>query len=601
MSPSTDRTRRAWLAPALIVLTGLLVYGHTLDIPFYLDDHWNLLTNPSVRNWRDVFSVLTPPVGTDELTLARRPVINIAHTFNYALGGYHPAGYHVFNITVHILNGLLLYALLMRTLRGRGQEADLARATPVLAALAVLLWLTHPLNTAAVNYVNQRTELLTAFFTVATLYAVQRSTTSRRPLAWKALGVGACGLGMGCKEVMAVVPMLALAYDRIFLAGSWRELFRRRKGFYAGLCATWGLLFLFMLRDPIRHGGANWWPYLMTQAWALNRYIKLALWPHPLVFDYGVVLIQDPAAVWSAGLAILALLSLSVVLLFKAPGMGFLALAFFLILAPSSSINPVLGQTIAEHRMYLPLFPLILAVLLAGWWFTRNDRKFQRGLALALLVLIPVYGTAAWRRNEVYRDPIRLWTDTVAQWPQNSRAHNNLGTLFLQAGRVDEGIASFKRAIQSGPTGYGAWYNLGLTQQFAGRYEEAIVSYRKALEFRADAPPVLGNLARLLLALDRAAEAEPYALRALPLRPDDYRLRLLLADLNARMGRTEEAARHIEAAATLAAQKGQPAGVMNLLAARAEEYRQGKPYKPPHPPDLVREHEMILDQHDMTR
>ncbi|MBP7830788.1 MAG: hypothetical protein KA248_12825, partial [Kiritimatiellae bacterium] len=355
---TAGRWRSNWIAPALIVFIAVLVYGRTLDIPFYLDDEWNLLANPSVRDWRDWFSVLTPPPIKEEwITLARRPFINVTYAFNYALGGYHPAGYHLFNIAVHILNGLLLYALLMRTLRGRGQEADLARAAPLLAALAGLLWIVHPLNTAAVNYVNQRTELLTALFTLATLYAVQRSTTSGQPLAWKALGVGACGLGMGCKEVMAVVPVLALAYDRIFLAGSWRELFLRRKGFYAGLFATWGLLFVFMLRDPVRQGPESWWPYLMTQAWAVNRYVKLAFWPHPLVFDYGMVLVNHLAVVWPAGLAILFLAVLSGVMLFRMPGVGFLGLAFFLILAPSSSVNPVLGQTIAEHRMYLPLIP----------------------------------------------------------------------------------------------------------------------------------------------------------------------------------------------------------------------------------------------------
>ncbi|MBP7830416.1 MAG: tetratricopeptide repeat protein [Kiritimatiellae bacterium] len=601
MSQSTDRPLRAWIAPALIVLTALLVYGCTLDIPFYLDDQWNLLSNPSVRNWRDMFSVLAPPVGADEINLARRPFINLTFAFNYALDGYAPAGYHAFNIAVHILNGLLLYALLRRVLRGPGQDSELVRAAPILSALAALLWVAHPLNTAAVNYVNQRTELLTAFFTLATLYALHRSTTSSRPLAWKALGVGACGLGMACKEVMAVVPVLALVYDRIFLAGSWRDVFRRRKGFYAALFGTWGLLGVFLLRFSGATGGLLWRPYLLTQAWALNRYIKLAFWPHPLVFDYGVVLIHDLAAVWSAGLAVLVLIALSVALLFKAPGMGFLGLAFFLILAPTSSVNPVIGQTVAEHRMYLPLIPLIVAVLLAGWWFTRADRKLQRGVALALLLLVPVYGMAARRRNEVYRDPIRLWTDTIAAWPENDRAHNNLGTLLMKAGRIREGLAALEASVRLNPRNAKAWYNLGLTQYYVGRQEDAVSSYRQALALRPDAAAALGNMARALLSLGRADEAGPAAQRAAQLRPDDYRLFLLLGDIAYRAGRQDEAVQLIETAANLARQKGQPGPVLEMLSSRAQSYRNREPFEVVHPPGRIRVDEVILDHHDMAR
>ena len=44
---------------------------------------------------------------------------------------------------------------------------------------------------------------------------------------------------MGCKEVAVSAPLVVLLYDRAFLAGSFREAWRRRRGLYVGLAAAW--------------------------------------------------------------------------------------------------------------------------------------------------------------------------------------------------------------------------------------------------------------------------------------------------------------------------------------------------------------------------
>ena len=54
-----------------------------------------------------------------------------------------------------------------------------------------------------------------------------------------AASVLACVLGMGVKEVMVTAPILVLWYDRAMVAGSWREIFARRKFYYLALFSTW--------------------------------------------------------------------------------------------------------------------------------------------------------------------------------------------------------------------------------------------------------------------------------------------------------------------------------------------------------------------------
>src|ERR1019366_10113247 len=92
-----------------------------------------------------------------------------------------------------------------------------------------------------------------------------------------------------------------------------------------------------------------------------------------------------------------ALVAATVWALVRRPALGFLGAWFFLILAPSSSFVPVATETMAEHRMYLPLIAVVVLAAVAAWaWLGRLSLV----LCLALAALL-FAGT--WQRNEVYK------------------------------------------------------------------------------------------------------------------------------------------------------------------------------------------------------
>ena len=100
----------------------------------------------------------------------------------------------------------------------------------------------------------------------------------------------ACAFGMATKEVMATAPVLVLLYDRTFIAGSFAEAWRQRRKLYAGLTATWLLLAVLLVgvhERGIGYTAVTWWQYALTECSAILHYLRLALWPSPLVFDYG--------------------------------------------------------------------------------------------------------------------------------------------------------------------------------------------------------------------------------------------------------------------------------------------------------------------------
>src|SRR5262249_50018907 len=97
-----------------------------------------------------------------------RPLTTLSYLFNYAVLGNHdrPAASHARNLTVHVVNVLLAFALLVR-LTGRGQEGRDGQerldehATWVCASIAAV-WAVHPLSTEAVTNIVGRADLLAA-------------------------------------------------------------------------------------------------------------------------------------------------------------------------------------------------------------------------------------------------------------------------------------------------------------------------------------------------------------------------------------------------------------------------------------------------------
>ena len=494
------------LAAALLALATAAAFADSLASPFVFDDRSSILENPTLRRLWPPWAALSPPAGSG-VTVAGRPILNLSFALNHAISGLEPWSYHAANVAIHLLAGLVLFGLVRRTLR-RLPGCLPSGAGAVWPALAVAaLWTLHPLQTESVTYVAQRAESLMGFFYLLTLYAFVRAVEAPRPGGWPAVAVTACLLGMGTKEVMASAPLLVLLYDRTFVAGSFAEAWRRRKGLHLSLAATWLALAAGLLAAPGRGGtaglglGVSAWDYALTQCRAIVHYLRLAAWPHPLVADYGGAVASGPAEVLPQALLLAGLLAATAVALVRRPVLGFGGAWFFLILAPSSSFVPVTAQTMAEHRMYLPLAAVIGLAALGLL------RLLGRGATPLLLLLALGWGGLTARRNEVYRSELALWGDTVAHAPRNARARADLGVALLEAGRTPEAVAQFTEAVRLQPRNAAAQLDLCDAYLRSGRPEQALAPGEAAVALEPGNPNAQFNLGLVLLSLRRPAEA----------------------------------------------------------------------------------------------
>ena len=528
----------------------LAAYHNSFAGPFVFDDVPAIAGNPTIHQFWPLRDVLAP--GLDGgLTVSGRPLVNLSLAINYALGGETVWGYHLFNLLIHVLAGLTLFGVVRRTWLQPRLAARFGTAAFPLGFLAAAIWLLHPLQTESVTYVVQRAESLMGLCYLMTLYGFIRSTESVRPRRWLWLSFAACLLGMAAKEVMGSAPLMVFLYDRTFVAGSFGEAWHRRGRYYLGLAGTWLLLGWLVLSTAGRGGTAGFgttvgpWPYLLTQCQAIVHYLRLVVWPHPLVFDYGTATVGRLAEVWPQALVLVTLAVSTIVAVRRWPAWGFAGAWFFLILAPSSSVVPVASQTMAEHRMYLPLV-VVVTLAVAGMYAWLGRRSFFLGGVLAA-----IGGGFTYQRNADYRSDQALWTDTVAKLPANGRAHNNLGKAVFAAGRPDEALANYREAIRLEPAAPEPHYNLGLAFARLGRPAEAMDHYETALRFQPDYPEAHNNLGNTLLAAGRLDEASTHYQEAIRLRPGWAEAHGNLANVKLEQGRTAEAIQHGEEAVRL--------------------------------------------------
>jgi len=421
------------LAPILILAAAVAAYANVFSGAFQFDDFAVIVGNHDVHSL-DAWWTSMPGI---------RPLLKLSYAADWTLWPS-AAGFHVFNLACHGVNGLLAYFLLLR-LAPRQTGAALATS---------LLFVLHPAQTEAVTYIAGRSVALMALFYLAAILVFVADRGRRGDWLAAALLAGA----LAVRETAWTLPFALLLVARSTGPTDWRRLPARLAPQLAVLAAfTAVVLWLPGYRRllAVSFASRGITDNLLTQIAGVGYLVT-----HPLL---GLDLNIDPdlavATAWTPELA-LALLGFLAI-----PALAWRCRVFFpellpgllwfaLHLLPTNSFIPRLDVANDRH-LYLAMLGPAFALAMG---FARLGRP-RLAWAVAVLLIL-VLGVRTFERNADYRSEVALWTATAARSPNKARVWNNLGFALATEGRPEEARVAYRRALALAPDDLKARLNI---------------------------------------------------------------------------------------------------------------------------------------------
>jgi Flp pilus assembly protein TadD len=456
-------------AVALIIVFEL--YGPALHGPFLYDDSYLAYTLPSfadlpLRAW----------------IAGVRPLLMFTFWLSFqqaGAGNTYP--YHVFNVFLHFLNGVLIYLAVRKILNWA--KVDLS-TSEILSIFAAGLFLFHPIQTEAVTYVASRSDTLSVFFVLAAfvvfLYRKAVAISSGMAVAVLVL----FGAAVLSKEHSVALLGLLLLTDYFWNPGFSLDGIRRNWRLYAlsALAAVAGLAFVWALLTGASTAGFGlkdftWYQYFFTQCRAVWVYLRMFVLPWGQNIDHDFPIsrsIVDHGAIVGL-IALLVLIGLAWYYRRKFPLISYGVFAYLILMSPTSSVIPI-HDTLVEHRLYLAFIGLLLITvgLLSRWKTTRAT------MITALSIVLLAEAAFTYQRNELWGDAVSIWRDSVANSPNKVRPRFQLAFAYYQSGHCAESVDEFGKAAQLAKPDYNLLVDWALASDCAGNANVAITKLKEA-------------------------------------------------------------------------------------------------------------------------
>jgi tetratricopeptide (TPR) repeat protein len=507
---------------------GVIVRAPALQGQRIWDDQYLSLDNPFIKSPLLILESLRHNLFLDSFSAHYRPVQNISYFVDYFFWNTDEFGFHLTNVLLHVGSGILLYFLLrqllaslcLRDMRLAVRDRVLKRTPWVsdAAFLVALLWVVHPVHSAAIDYISGRADSLAFFFATAGWLLLLRGRRTKQRFSqasFYALAAFSGLLALLSREIAVIWIVLFLAH--VFLVE--RRLPRRfRIGAFV-CCAGVVLLYFGCRQLPPQRIGAVQQPgwgapvRAALMARALGDYARLMVFPVNLNMERTVF---DPIGYQSNTtwrkeiraeyLSILGLFLLAAFIFGSVkPGPGqhmriFGAGWFLAAYLPISNIVQ-LNATVAEHWLYLPSVGFLIFV--AGCALELPRRHWKIAAATAL-VATAALSARSYVRSTNWVTAETFYRRTLVAGGTSARTGLNLALIYSNRGQYAEAERILRKVLELAPDYPTAQNNLASALSHQGKTKEAEAMFalidKKSLETRKDYPQTwIGavNFARL--------------------------------------------------------------------------------------------------------
>jgi len=579
-----------WLALVLIALTVLVIYSNAYDGPFVFDGKLQIEDKMKIRDLNNYSSL--------KGFFSHRPLTAFSFALNYRIGKLEPFGYHLVNILIHTINGMLAYLLALCVFgrlsafafRSTAVKCDEQKgASPakglgasstsnhMMALLAALIFVAHPIQTQSVTYIAQRyTSMSALFYLASVLFYIQvrkfQVTLKSRPqlsenksvtaffkvftgfLFFVFLGV----LAILCKENAATLFGVILLVEYFLFDRTWVGWRKKLIWLLPITCllivvvlyyfaSTRGMRFGNLLEDVSiltrETRSVDRFSYLCTQFTVFVLYARLLFFPVGQNIDY-MLSFKTGFFDGFTPLAFIFMIFVFVVAFWnirKRAAVSFGIFWFFITLSVESSIFPI-SDAMFEHRLYLPMFGFSVALVYGMFDLFRGRKTWAITILISAIV---AFSLGTYLRNRVWQDPLVLWSDVASKSPHNHRAHYNLGNIMQRRGQLNDAQAHYEKALQLKSDFAVAHDNLGLVLMGKGRLSEAAEHGGMALRIKPSSATIQNNYGQILLKQGRIKEAVSRFYRAVRIKPSYAKAQNNLGIALAQQQKLAEAKKHL--------------------------------------------------------
>lgn len=520
--PSAPAIPGGWIVGLIAAALGFVLYINTFGHQWALDDYSvikeNWVVKGGLENLRTIFTTEYRYGAWNSPGSLYRPVTLAMFAWEWSISPDNPAIHHIINVLFYALTGWVLWVTWRRIL---------ADYPPVLAAMAVLFFMAHPVHTEVVANIKSRDEILSLLLCTGALYGIWKHMETNRT-AWLTAALGMYTLAQFSKEgsitFLAVLPLTLwyfgkrnmgeiVRYTAMFLAPALIFLAIRHN-----VLANQAGKEIFSILDNFIAAEKNPAMRLASAFMMCGRYLWVMIYPHPLISDLGYPQMKSVGFDdWRALAGFFAYAGMGIWALMNLRKKHFLSYAILFYLATFSlysNVVYIIGTSYGERELYIPSlgFAFALAWVLMkifkvedrenGWNFNGKGALLW-GIAGAIIL---AYSVKTVLRNPAWYDSYALYVADMPNSPNCAKLNYHIGLEEAKRGLdekkgiatdtawVEKGIASYSKAIELYPEYHDAYGSRGVAQFRLGRYDQAEKDYQMALKYRPNDTKVLSNL-----------------------------------------------------------------------------------------------------------
>jgi len=502
------------------------------------------------------------------------PLVWLSHMADCQLYGVTPGGHHLTNLLLHSANVWLLFLVLKRMTGAIWRSGF---------AAAIFAW--HPLHVESVAWVSERKDVLSTLFWLLTIWAyvryaeqseggTQKAESSHTPYASRITQHASCyyglalfffALGLMCKPMLVTLPFVLLLLDYWPLRRlsfpplhhsitpppqpSTPPLLRLllEKLPFAVLSLAVGALAVWAQQNVQALGTESLSLRLENAVVSYATYLGKFFWPVNLAVFYPY---PDSIPMWQAGGAALVLGAISWAVIRGMRQRRYLGAGWFWFLG---TLVPVIGllqvgmQALADRYTYIPYIGLALMV---SWGLADLAAAWPRGrAALAGAAALALGCCLATSRSQIkhWRDSTALYEHALKVTSGNYMAHDNLGNVLMDDGKLDEAVKHYREVIRLTPTIGKPYNDLGKAYALQGKMDDAMILFSNAARLNPGLAQARWNLGNAWLLKGKVAEGLAEMKIAVQLSPEDITGHRVFVDTLIKLGKAAEALPYCEA------------------------------------------------------